>query len=87
MAVDMASPITVVVVVAPPVGWPPVQWWARPSMGQDLGGSIVMRKRWVTRDATQSADAADGNEQRVKGVFAELAAAKPGNVSSITTIA
>jgi hypothetical protein len=87
MAVDMASPITVVVVVAPPVGWPPVQWWARPSMGQDLGGSIVMRKRWVTRSATQSAAAADGNERRVKGAFAELAAAKPGNVSSITTIA
>ena len=45
-----------------------------------------MRKRWVTRYATQSTDAADGNERRVKGAFAELAAAKLGNVSSITTI-
>src|SRR5580765_2983842 len=42
-----------------------------------------MHKRLVTRYATQSADAADENERRVKGVFDELAASKPDNVSYI----
>lgn len=42
-----------------------------------------MQKRLVTRYATQSAEAADENQRRVEGVFAELAAAKPGNVSYI----
>jgi predicted cobalt transporter CbtA len=40
-----------------------------------------MEKRLVTRYATQSAEAADENQRRVEGVFAELAAAKPDNVS------
>ncbi|TML71262.1 MAG: hypothetical protein E6G14_03550 [Actinobacteria bacterium] len=35
----------------------------------------------MTRYAMRSADAADENQRRVEGVFAELAAAKPDNVS------
>ncbi len=42
-----------------------------------------MQKRSVTRHATRSAEAADENERRVRGVFAELAATRPGNVSDI----
>ncbi len=42
-----------------------------------------MQKRLVTRYAMRSAEAADENQQRVKGVFDELAATKPGNVSYI----
>jgi predicted SnoaL-like aldol condensation-catalyzing enzyme len=42
-----------------------------------------MQKRLVTRYAMRSADAADDNQQRVEGVFAELAASKPDNVSYI----
>jgi hypothetical protein len=42
-----------------------------------------MQKRLVTRYATTSAEAADENQRRVEGVFAELAATKPGNVSYI----
>src|SRR5258708_39123243 len=40
-----------------------------------------MDKRLVTRYAMKSADAADENQARVEGVFAELDAAKPDNVS------
>jgi hypothetical protein len=40
-----------------------------------------MEKRLVTRYAMASAEAADENHRRVEGVFADLAAAKPGNVS------
>lgn len=40
-----------------------------------------MQKRLVTRYATRSPEAADENERRVKAVFEELDAAKPGNVS------
>jgi hypothetical protein len=40
-----------------------------------------MEKRLVTRYAMPSAEAADENQRRVEGVFAELAATKPGNVS------
>jgi len=40
-----------------------------------------VEKRLVTRYAMRSADAADENQRRVEGVFAELAAAKPDNVS------
>jgi hypothetical protein len=40
-----------------------------------------MHKRLVTRYAMQSAEGADENQRRVEGVFAELAAAKPDNVS------
>lgn len=40
-----------------------------------------MQKRLVTRYAMASAEAADENQRRVEGVFAELAASKPGNVS------
>ena len=40
-----------------------------------------MEKRLLTRYAMRSADAADENQRRVEGVFAELAAAKPDNVS------
>src|SRR2546429_9566417 len=42
-----------------------------------------MEKRLVTRYATQSTEAADENQRRVEGVFAELAASKPDNVSYI----
>ena len=42
-----------------------------------------MEKRLVTRYAMQSSDAADENQRRVEGVFAELAEAKPDNVSYI----
>ena len=42
-----------------------------------------MHKRLVTRYAMQSAEAADENQRRVEGVFAELADAKPDNVSYI----
>jgi len=42
-----------------------------------------MQKRLVTRYATQSAEAADENQRRVEGVFDELAANKPDNVSYI----
>lgn len=42
-----------------------------------------MQKRLVTRYATTSAEAADENQRRVEGVFAELGASKPSNVSYI----
>ena len=42
-----------------------------------------MQKRLVTRYATKSAEAADENQRRVEAVFAELAGAKPDNVSYI----
>jgi hypothetical protein len=42
-----------------------------------------VEKRLVTRYAMQSGEAADENQRRVEGVFAELAANKPGNVSYI----
>jgi hypothetical protein len=42
-----------------------------------------MQKRLVTRYAMQSAQAADENERRVEGVFAELEATTPENVSYI----
>jgi predicted SnoaL-like aldol condensation-catalyzing enzyme len=40
-----------------------------------------MQKRLVTRYATKSPEAADENQRRVEGVFAELEANKPTNVS------
>jgi hypothetical protein len=42
-----------------------------------------MEKRLVTRYATSSADAADENQRRIEGVFRELRAAAPTNVSYI----
>jgi predicted SnoaL-like aldol condensation-catalyzing enzyme len=42
-----------------------------------------MQKRLVTRYAMQSAEAADENQRRVEGVFAELAETKPDTVSYI----
>jgi hypothetical protein len=42
-----------------------------------------MEKRLVTRYAMQSAEAADENQRRVEGVFAELEATTPDNVSYI----
>ncbi|MGZ4769695.1 MAG: hypothetical protein ACXVLX_13720, partial [Ilumatobacteraceae bacterium] len=39
--------------------------------------------RLVTRYSTSSPDAADENQRRVEGVFAELAETKPDNVSYI----
>ena len=42
-----------------------------------------MEKRLVTRYSMRSAEAADENQRRVEGVFAELAAAKPESVSYI----
>src|SRR2546429_7772566 len=40
-----------------------------------------MEKRLVTRYSMPSAEAADENQRRVEGVFAELAATRPENVS------
>ena len=42
-----------------------------------------MQKRLVTRYAMPSAEAADENQRRVEGVFAELATNEPDNVSYI----
>jgi hypothetical protein len=42
-----------------------------------------MKKRLVTRYATQSAEAADENQRRVEAVFAELDSSRPDNVSYI----
>jgi hypothetical protein len=42
-----------------------------------------MQKRLVTRYAMRSSEAADENQRRVEGVFDELAATKPDNVSYI----
>jgi hypothetical protein len=42
-----------------------------------------MQKRLVTRYAMQSAEAAEENQRRVEGVFAELSTSKPDNVSYI----
>lgn len=42
-----------------------------------------MQKRLVTRYKTRSAEAADENQRRVEGVFDELRATRPGNVSYI----
>ena len=42
-----------------------------------------VQKRLVTRYAMRSDEAADENQRRVEGVFAELAAARPDNVSYI----
>jgi predicted SnoaL-like aldol condensation-catalyzing enzyme len=40
-----------------------------------------MKKRLVTRYATQSAEAADENERRVRAVFTELEATRPDTVT------
>ena len=42
-----------------------------------------MEKRLVTRYAMRSAEAADENQRRVEGVFAELNGTKPDTVSYI----
>jgi hypothetical protein len=42
-----------------------------------------VQKRLVTRYAMRSAQDADENQRRVEGVFAELAAAQPDNVSYV----
>ncbi|MGZ6545662.1 MAG: hypothetical protein ACXVEI_10150 [Actinomycetota bacterium] len=42
-----------------------------------------MQKRLVTRYATRSTEAADENQRRIEGVFEELAANAPDNVSYI----
>ncbi|HEV3310755.1 MAG TPA: hypothetical protein VG815_09575 [Chloroflexota bacterium] len=42
-----------------------------------------MQKRLVTRYQTKSSADADENQRRVEGVFQELNATKPGNVSYI----
>ena len=42
-----------------------------------------MNKRLVTRYAMRSTEAADENQRRVEGVFADLAVTKPDNVSYI----
>jgi hypothetical protein len=42
-----------------------------------------MQKRLVTRYAMRSAEAADENQRRVEGVFAELVETKPDSVSYI----
>jgi hypothetical protein len=40
-----------------------------------------MEKRLVTRYAMPTVEAADENQRRIEGVFAELVATKPDNVS------
>jgi len=40
-----------------------------------------VQKRLVTRYAMRSSEDADENQRRIEGVFAELAAAEPDNVS------
>jgi hypothetical protein len=45
--------------------------------------SCSMEKRLVTRYAMRSAEAADENQRRVEGVFAELNATRPDTVSYI----
>ena len=45
--------------------------------------SYAMQKRLVTRYAMRSAEAADENQRRVEGVFAELEETKPDSVSYI----
>jgi hypothetical protein len=45
--------------------------------------SQPVQYRLVTRYATSSADAADENQRRIEGVFAELAESAPTNVSYI----
>ena len=40
--------------------------------------------RLVTRYSTSSADAADENQRRVEGVFAELAETKPDNAACLS---
>jgi hypothetical protein len=42
-----------------------------------------VQKRLVTRYAMRSTQDADENQRRIEAVFAELAAAKPDNVSSL----
>jgi predicted SnoaL-like aldol condensation-catalyzing enzyme len=42
-----------------------------------------MEKRLVTRYAMRSVEAADENQRRIEGVFAELAETKPDSVSYI----
>jgi hypothetical protein len=42
-----------------------------------------MQKRLVTRYAMRSAEAADENQRRIEGVFAELAETNPDSVSYI----
>jgi hypothetical protein len=42
-----------------------------------------MQKRLVTRYAMPSTEAADENQRRIEGVFDELVATKPDNVSYI----
>jgi hypothetical protein len=42
---------------------------------------MAMEKRLVTRYAMRSAEDADENQRRIEGVFEELRANKPGNVS------
>jgi hypothetical protein len=42
-----------------------------------------MQKRLVTRYAMRSAEAADENQRRIEGVFAELGETKPDSVSYI----
>lgn len=51
-----------------------------PSIGER---SLSVQKRLVTRYAMGSAEAADENQRRVEGVFDELVATKPDNVSYI----
>ena len=42
-----------------------------------------MQKRLVTRYAMRSTGDADENQRRIEGVFADLAASKPDNVSYV----
>src|SRR5580704_10512489 len=46
-----------------------------------LRKGISMEKRLVTRYATKSREAADENQARIEGVFAELNTTKPDKVS------
>src|SRR5471032_2992930 len=63
-----------------PSGVPRSQLPHKPGIGER---SYTMQKRLVTSYAMRSAEAADENQRRVEGVFAELAENKPDSVSYI----
>ena len=48
-----------------------------------MSSDTPVQYRLVTRYTAASADAADENQRRIEGVFAELAATQPANVSYI----
>jgi len=58
-----------------------VAWCPCPNVRPNQLKEQSVEKRLVTRYAMRSAEDADENQRRVEGVFQELAAAQPDNVS------